>query len=614
MRYTILTAGFVAAAFLAPLVPHSISSAFGQETTTAWWEAETALGEDGSLDLPSKSWWERAVSLETGDSFSITSELPGGGKMIVRRQELIRRGGRKTDALVWIIDDDGDLADKDTDGDTDSDCYVVDYGRDGKVDRIVDYLDNDADGTADEMDIRYFIDGVMRRSWFGLDLDDDGQMWDLKGYEYSGYFFKSDPYGNSMIFMNEYDPVRKVWVPSCECPFAFFDTDGDNQSEVVIRVSGVPLEFDPTKLEDMDYGNSVFDYSGPFTQRMRHPGAVNFRYSFDIDGLSSDERPLHYEMGYNLIGHVPYEFKGMARKNQLRRAPKVTNCIPYKDLRHVADTYPAEATGFTWREYGDDGVSLGGPPLADEDRRWEGVFWTWSRRFMHNTGGPIQNWNMRREFRPSPGNKRELYWCRADRRIHLKGATDGWIRVGHLANTEPWGEIRFFDTDRDGYFDRWETHLTGQTMPVRVSTARDAGIRDLPSDYDELREIYTQELLPEALDANDTLMGAMRKMGDYQVPDHLQAALSAATCDTERLYVKDLIREGLYLDLRRRLAKQSEELFAGFPPADLRRKPKELATSIKAWKFSRLMSDLDAAYGEGRYDDAAKCLEKLATP
>ena len=122
---------------------------------------------------------------------------------------------------------------------------------------------------------------------------------------------------------------------------------------------------------------------------------------------------------------------------------------------------------------------------------------------MHNTGGPIQNWNMRREFRPTPSTKRELYYCRVDHRIHLKGATDGWIRVGHLGNTDPWGEIRFFDTDRDGYFDRWETHLAGETAAARISTVRDPGIRELPSDWDELGKLYTEELLPEALHANE---------------------------------------------------------------------------------------------------------------
>jgi hypothetical protein len=603
--------------FLAAVLPEFLAqpcTVWGRGNQPAWWEAETAMGPGGTLVLADKPWWQRAQALEPGEQFRLQSEHPGGGQMLVRREQVTRRGGSRADALVWVLDDDGDLRPRDTDGDKDSDCYVVDYDRDGRADRMVDYQDNDADGQADEMDIRYFQEGRLRRSWFGLDLDRDGRMWDLAGYEYSSNFFKSDPYGNSMIYMNEYDPDRKEWVPSCECPFAFFDTDGDGESEVTVRVSGVPLEFDPWDPFDMDYGNAVFGYTGPFTERMRHPGAVNFRYSRDLDGLSSPERRLHYDMGFNLIGRVPYEFEGMARENPLRRPPKVTKVIPHESLVAIAESYPAEQTGFSFREYGDDAVALGWEPRPEEDRRWEGVFWTWSRRFMHNTGGPIQSWNMRREFCPAPTTKRELYYCRADRRIHLKGATDGWIRVGHLAGTEPWGEIRLFDTDRDGYFDRWETHLAGQTTPARVSTARDPGIRDLPADWDELQRLYTQELLPEAIQANEKLLAAMQESEHLEVPENLAKALESATCASEKLYVLDVIRETHYLALREKLHQESRELFAGFAPADLRRKPDELRTSIRAWSHARLMADLDAAYGEGRYDDAVRLLREMKKP
>jgi len=89
-------------------------------------------------------------------------------------------------------------------------------------------------------------------------------------------------------------------------------------------------------------------------------------------------------------------------------------------------------------------------------------------------------------------------------------------------------------------------------------------------------------------------------------------AQEAATCDSERLYVQDVIRESQYLALRKRVEQESSELFAGFPPADLRRKPDELRTSIRAWTHARLMADLDTAYGEGRYEDAARLLGEIA--
>ncbi|MFH1922912.1 MAG: hypothetical protein ABIP48_23860, partial [Planctomycetota bacterium] len=53
------------------------------------------------------------------------------------------------------------------------------------------------------------------------------------------------------------------------------------------------------------------------------------------------------------------------------------------------------------------------------------------------------------------------------------------------------------------------------------------------------------------------------------------------------------------------------ELFAAFPPADLRSKPDELKASIRAWTHARLMADLDTAYAEGRYDDAVRLLGEI---
>ncbi len=585
-------------------------SARAAEEPQPWWEAETALAEDGTLVLTDKPWWKRAQGLKVGEHFLVTSEFPGRGRMLVRRERFKRRG-KPTEAIVWVLDDDGDLRSGATDGDRDSDCYVVDYGGDGRVDRMVDYIDNDADGQPDEMDIRYFHDSQLRIAWFGVDLDRDGRMWDLAGYEYSGNFFRSDPYGDNLVYANKYDPGRKAWVPISECPFAFYDTDGDGQSEAVVRVSAVPLEFDPRK--EPDPGNSLFSFKMPFQERMRRAGAVNVRYSIDLDGLSGAERPLHYDLGFNMIGRVPYEFDRMSRTNPLRRAPKTTITIPHRLARRVAETYPAEQTGLSWHEYGDDAVTLGHGAHAGEDRRWEGVFWTWDRRFMHNTGGPTQTWNIRREFCPKPSKKRKLYYCRADRRIHLKGATEGWIRVGHLGNPKiTWGEVRMFDTDRDGYFDRWEVYRMGDTRPVRVSTVRDAGIRDLPDDWGKLQKMYTQELLPDALKANEKLTAAMRRVDPTFKPlEYLTKALEAAGCDGERRYVQDIIRETQYLALRDKLRGSSGKLIERGPAGKKRRKWDPTAHSIGDWKLARIVSELDTAYSEGRYDDAARVLGRL---
>ncbi len=582
--------------------------------STPWWEAETAMKPGGELTLVDKPWWPRALALEPGEQFELQSEFPGGGRMIVRREIVTRRGGKQTDSIVWILDDDGDMKSGEG-GDLDSDCYVVDYGRDGKVDRIVDYQDTNGDGRADSMDIRYFYDGRLRRSWFSIDLDGDGRMWDLAGYEYSGNFFASDPYGDAFIYMNEYDPELDRWTPSCECPFAFYDLDGDGWSEAVIRIAAAPMELDPRSDEDMDYGNTVFHYTGPFTPRMRRPAVANVRYSRDLDGLSSDERPLHYDIGFNMTGRTPYDMEGIERTDPLRRHPKTTRVIPHEKLIEFAETFEADATGFSQREFADAGVTLGAGDRPDLDRRWEGIFWTWNRRFMHNSGGPIQHWNIRHEYSPASSTKRVLYYSRVDRRIHLQGATDGWIRVGRLVDKEPYGEIRMFDTDRDGRFDRWEYYRTGRAEPIRTATPRDLGIRELPPDWDALKKLYQEELLPEAIEANETMLAALTEFasgtsGGLTPTPQLEDALERADCPSERLYILELLREEHYAHVRAGLREQVEGEMDQVPITDLRFRAEEMAASEEVWTKARLLADFETAYGEGRYGDAVEMLRK----
>ncbi len=584
-----------AAVTLCALSAGGATKARSSKAPSAWWKAETALSEGGTLSVAGKPWWAKAKALKPGEHIALKSALAGGGRMLVRREQSARKG-KPLAMLVWVIDDDGDMPDGAADGDTDSDCYVVDYGVDGTVDRMVDYIDNDGDDDPDEMDIRYFHKGQLRIAWFGFDLDDDSHMWSLANYEYDTNFFRSDPYGDSMICANKYDPERRRWWPVSECPFAFYDTDSDGFPEATVRVSAVPLNFDPKK--ERDPGNSLFNPSKPFRPRLRNIGVVNIRYGIDLDDLSSKARPLHYDLGFNMIGALPYKVPGMEHTNPRRRPPETVITVPHGSARPLAETYHAEATGFSWREYADDSKELGFGRHVEKDRRWEGVFWIWRRRIMHNTGGPTQTWNMRREYRPTASDRRDLYYCRADRRIHLKGAVEGWLRIGHLGGGGVWGEIRMFDTDDDGYFDRWETYRAGTPTPVRVATVRDAGVRDLPADWTPRRRLYTTEFLPEALEADGRLIDAMRVLlPDHPTPAFLHKALADAADDTEKRYVLDVIREDLYLALMRHLRA------AGPKGKDSR--------EVKGWDLAVRLSRLDAAYGEGRYGEVVRMLEHL---
>jgi hypothetical protein len=348
---------------------------------------------------------------------------------------------------------------------------------------------------------------------------------------------------------------------------------------------------------------------------MGRMGIVNVRYSFDIDNLSGKEMPLHYEMGFNLVGRVPYDFPGMEHFNPGRRPPQVTRVIPHGRLRSICDRYPALETGFSWHEQHDDTIAIGHGEHKELDWRWEGVFWIWERRRMGNTGGPGQKWNVRREWSDRPAASRELYYSGVDRRIHLYGAQEGWIEVGHFAGLGPLGEVRMYDTDGNGYFDRWEVYVADSPVPVRVTSVRDEKARQLPFDYDWLHRLYSDEVLPEALAANGALLAAMSKVRPYAAPAELEAALGRGS-PTARRFAQDVHRELHYQDLRQHFTAQAHGVLAAAGMDDLRRlDPGEMETtknSHYAWRLIRALEKLDVAYGEGDFAAAVAALEEIA--
>jgi len=574
----------------------------GQGSSGPWWMAETALTKSGALRLDDKSWWDQAAALEPGDSF-----LLDDGKGLVRRESFQDRSGKTIDGIVWVIDDDEDGSLRDG-GDKDSDCYVADYHRDGTVDRMVDYIDSDGDGDPDEMDIRYFVDSELRYCWFGDDIDDDSAMWSLNGYEYGGpSFFESDPYGDSMIYMNKLDTEKGTWSPISECPFAFYDTDADGYSEVVVRCSAVPLKYDPAV--DPDYANDYGNFAAPWNAVLNEMGIVNIRYGFDVDNQSSKDTPLHYDFGFNLVGAAPYDFPGMRHFNPKRRPPQTTTVTPWKELRAICDRYEARETGFSWHENHDNTISIGYGKNAEDDYRWEGVFWIWERRFMENTGGPGQKWNVRREYSTTPASSRMLYYSAVDQRIHLKHAKEGWIQVGHFAGLDTLGEIRMFDTDGNGYYDRWEYDFGTWK---RVATVRDEKAKDIPWNYETLSKTYMEKILPESVKANKGFMAAMNAIHPFSTPPEFEQALKNESLNYRR-YAQEVLRELQYADFVTHWSNDVTEVLATQPMDDLRRLEPEVRavnpSSQTAWDLQRVLSKLDQLYGQGDLEEAGKLLE-----
>ena len=581
------------------------------ESKLPWWEAATQPGPDGVLDLRTRSWWPRAAALKTGGTLLLDLNGDGRDDAKVRIERLQPYGQPPADALVLIVNDDDDGFSAGGTDDVDSDCYVVDYGRDGLVDRLVDYLDNDRDGLANEMEIRYFREGKLKWAWFWEDHDRDGHMWRLANYEYDYHRpFDIDSYGDNMLYLNKYDPKKNAWMPFSECPFAFYDLDGDGQSECVVRVSAVPIGFN--EALDPDFANNYGNMWDPVTPAMARMGNVNVRYSYDIDGGSTKQTPLHYDFGFNLVGKIPYEYRGMRKANPLRRAPQETVCIRWDRGRAMADTYRAEQTGFSWHEYADGSIAIGHPSAPEEDRRWEGVFWTWNRRIMQNTGGPVQHWNIRREFRPTPVNRRELYWSGIDQRIHLKGAREGWLPVGAIGGRDPLYEVRYLDSDNDGYFDRWELWLPGQTTPVRVTAVRDPQARDLKFDFKKLQEFYFAKL-SETIAARERMLEVLATGHPWNPPASVTDGLRSAKTPGDRRFLLDVSAELHAVALRETWAAEIRR----WEGADGARHPASptdkanIARTVRAWSLTRALQDFEMAFGVSDAEGCARAIKNF---
>jgi len=526
----------------------------------------------------------------------LTRDLDGDGDPDI----LVMKDG---DALVMIIDDNDTMSRLNPHGDRIDDCWIVDLDNDGLVDRMIDYIDNEGDGVVDEMEIRYFQKGLLRWGWFWEDRDHDGLMYDVDNYSY-GSAWKSDMIGNNLFYSNKYDGDTNTWVPIGECPFSFYDLNGDGASESVIRFCAAPGGAD--FQSDIDYANNLAHYWSDEVCSLADSRLINVRMSLSLLDRKLDTRPYKYNCGVTLVGNELYDFKNVKYFNPRRRRPKVTIRIPWEQGPEVVNNYSAVATGFSWDEMG-------------AYSRWEGVFWIWERRIISNTGGWTAKYNIRREYDGDCSHKRQLYYSGVDRRIHLLGAEEGWIEVGNLFEGQGGrlGEIRYFDTDNDGYFDRWEIDLDNDSNPDRVSSISDPDVELLSWDYSTLKKFYVNEVLGPAIKSDLEMITALRPWSTFvpEVDDlipALEERIRSATREEEKRYLLDILRELYYVNAIKHLRAIERSLLPDPYGAEAKYEAEKINSSIEYWSFAKRVTEFDVAYSAGHFDEAIGILETLA--
>jgi hypothetical protein len=561
-----------------------------------WWQRETALSDDGRLMLDGKPWWPRAKALKEGERFTLNL---GGGE---RPDVVIARVGND---IVEAIDDTG--AAKDV-WNLVSTTYVVSYNGSGKVDRMVSYIDSAHRGKADEVELRYFRDGYLRYAWFAKSFGGDAaSIFALKRWQYAGNDQGSHFGGNAQIYINKYNPALKAWEPLSECPFSFWDKDGDGRTDVTLRVSAAPRG--SSHGPDTDYANN-YDYMwAKDAVPLDKMAAVNMRLSFNIDAHPRTD-PMdqpHSNFSFTMTGDQPYSYPGMKDFNPARRYPQTTVHMPWSAGWTPALTYPSSATGFSWDE-------------AHANFRWEGQFWIYEREYLSNTGSPTQRWNMRREFSASAQMGPHLYFSAADQRFHMRGAQEAWLEAGHLVDDAKDLEFRWWDSDGDGVLDSVEVFRGDSTTPARVAQFS-ARAQPAALDANELSRQYNKVILPQAIAADAKLIDAMeRVVSDEIAYKYAEAARSASSLERRR-YCLDIAREMLYLDVRDAVQKEQAKSPYATAAVDGSRfrdpKPGDLTLgytlgdSLKFWESVRLLHVMDQAYADGNFVQVGQMMTKI---
>lgn len=415
--------------------------------------------------------------------------------------------------IQWI-DDDDDLQLGDLEGDTDSDCVMIDVNKDGKYgdrgDMAIDWIDTNNDGQADmqvlvenaEFDEPKMSGAGQHYMWV-LDTDNDNVFnyidWNtfkIRAWLHEGRSnFLEDYHGQSTflkIHASTYymDDVRLNW----ENPFLFFDKDDDGLSDMAVRV--------------------IDKYTGsrgkPTNKGLHLSGNASLiALTYDLDNDNAPGNEFDFDMSFRFTG------KGFNYMDQIHtfkndrveetdsffidsRWRKVTELI-YPDHDSILDlTYNRGEWEQIYFVYDED----------DDCERWERV--EFYEPLDHTKiglkkGGLDNNQQAdaigdRGEWDTDNSGKANLYISKFDGRLHLYGAEWGCWRIDQLGYSyQGWGglyneytprwerlqkefypfsTIKYEDTDNNGFLDKIEMDIDGDTLFEKTVLLKDLGIDD----------------------------------------------------------------------------------------------------------------------------------------
>ena len=408
--------------------------------------------------------------------------------------------------IMWI-DDDDDMRYGDIEGDTDSDCLLIDRNKDGKYgyagDLIIDWVDTNHDGKADMQVIAEYPANEVNKVWpYGhymwvMDTDHDNifnyvdwNTFQIKSWEHNGTSdFFPDYSGQSMFLKvhaatNRMENLKLNW----ENPFLFYDPDKDGLSEMAIRLCDSPTFF-----------NDPDNKKNPETLRLS--GKIDWAsiaVDLDNDNGPGNDFDFDFTIGFRGKG---FDYMDQVHKFNMGGLPGTDSYFIDPRWRHLDELIYADhenAPNLIFHRGKWDKVYF----VYDEDddcNRWERVEFldpldpfkigSGKKGIDNNSQADIAG--DRGEWDLDNSGKGELCIGNFDGRLHLVGAEWGCWRIDPEAtyyqgfdrswmNKEPksFATVKYMDTDNNGFFDKILYDLDGDTIFEDTVDLKALGIDD----------------------------------------------------------------------------------------------------------------------------------------
>ena len=428
--------------------------------------------------------------------------------------------------IIWI-DDDDDLEYGDLEGDTDSDCLLIDVNKDGQYcnqgDIAIDWIDSDKDGKAD---MQVFIENASeedgKRQGSGhymwvIDNDNDSvfnyidwNTFELRAWLHEGSSNFLEDYSGQSTFLKAHastyrmNDVRLNW----ENPFLFFDTDDDGLTEMAFRA------LDRPESRNDRYTEGKISYVG---------------VSYDLDNDNGPGNEFDYDMSLRFNGKG-FDYMDQVHEFNNPRVVETDSLFRDPRWRQVTELiYPGfdAALDLTYNKGEWDNIFF----VYDEDddcERWERVdfyepedlFITGGRNGGIDNNPQTDAIGDRAEWDMDNSGNANLYLSKFDGRLHLYGAEWGVWRVDQLAfSYQGWGGLydtyqpkferlqkefspfstyKYKDTDNNGFIDHIQMDIDGDTIFEKTVSLKALGINDeceliisSEMDYNDYRQLHS---------------------------------------------------------------------------------------------------------------------------